>query len=101
MNDDSEIERLASALWPVIQEMVQVSMQQAVDSVLTQRAMPGTVTDVDGSWVYVAVSQPSGDSGSPTPGQIQCIRMAGVQNGSRVRVHFFPDAAAEAHLVQT
>jgi hypothetical protein len=95
---DDDLELLVRRLQPVLSEMVGSSIKEALDVVHLQRAIPGTVLAVNGSLCVVQMDD-GGVPTSSTPGQVECIRMNGVAVGSRVRVHFFPDASAEAHRV--
>lgn len=99
-HDNQELGQLVDILGPFVTQIVHSSINRSLRDVFLQRSVSGTVEDTDGSFCSVAMDD-GGIDGSPTPGQIQCIRMTGVNAGDRVRVHFFPDASAEAHRVET
>jgi hypothetical protein len=64
--------------------MVGSSIKEALDVVHLQRAIPGTVLAVNGSLCVVQMDD-GGVPTSSTPGQVECILMNGVADGSRVR----------------
>lgn len=94
-----DLEQIFGLLAPVISEQVVSSIQQSNASTRVVKAAAGVVADIEDDVVLVQMDD-GGVEGAPAQGIIPAIRMTGVAQNDRVRVHFYPAGGAEAHRVE-